>query len=1103
MHFYITGRIDPRARSEVSTWTHGNATLRTYRYSRLRRLLIFGTDHPFTFATSVGLLAATTAYLLAIQEWTAPWVIPAPVLKKDFDASAFFGVPWSIQATLVALVYPIVVSFIALMLQRKAHSTVSLRVYILDSAVIPAGTSSVGLLIAIGVQYFVTPYGSDEFPADLIPPLLVMNGVWLLINLLLTGFFLSRTMRFIQEDEQRHAFTRVAVDIALREELVASVKKHIFLGAPQVDWGYPDLKSEDGSVPLVRTFSYSSGITAVKRDIKGSVVLYDVYLRLLQLVATLWRRRAIRSSAIREGQTPKLIFPPVVGGEPSREVVLCSIENGPPLYWYERFIVKIAFRYRAVRTGSLSLSTRKMLEEIGKEVEAAAEQKRFGAAEDRLRDLLLLHRALLLACVADADAIEGNAATIGISPYSLGSSSFDLEWLKPYRDIGRIAVSCLEDDPRLFRAMSVVPTQIAYRLQPRPEKLLTNAQLIGTHLAFQLASWWTRKADANMSTSTSMSSGILPTPLNKVYEQAIVDFIGSWGQFRVEVPNYLKGDEIETWQAHTGRALVYVTHIENSANLFLKAVSRGDETGSVWLLENFLKWWGNREHELRCAEIEGDFRVRNITLTLASASWDDAKDLLWDGERPVTFEFAVNALNLATRRYWESMRLYLILLLIQNAGEAPQANSRELRLAAVLIAAKAQQAGGRVEAQSLSTLDDVLTRLLGIVFGAESTSGRLDTFAHSLSWNNEVQEVPGWIYSWWGSPTELSSMSQSLAVLLVSIASGRTSSLTRSKRCIESFWRDVDKLKQVNDYLAEIRQNILYGSFGKFDGVVNILKAHLGVSYPPRNSRLAATVMLKKLRKVASHERLISLRASNVDPEKVGALVEQITASALNKSNLPAPIRDFRYLQRMEQLTPMSYRFTDVRSRYLSTINSSKDIGSAESIGNSVQRHMVAWSLATWLVDGDIQPVNSPDLRNMYDATDSVIQSYFFSVVERCAELKAKGLDPVVLVGSTTVGHLLSAHRWGIEPWKRVPPQGIDINSGNEIHPKAKSSINGIPVFEFNTPNNDCYVVPRIAIEALDVNALGPTNALSIEYEQKNEEVLIFTVKWRAGFQSK
>lgn len=1097
---WVTGRIGPRARREVRSWTQGNPTLRTYRYGLLRRFLMWGTDHPVVFAASVGLLAAGAAYLLAIQKWTAPWGLPAPELKPDFDAAAFAGVPWSVQATLVALVYPIVLSFIALMLQRKAHSTVSLRVYILDSAVVPAGASSVGLLLAMGTQYFATPYSSPCLLAKFMAPLIAMNGAWLLANVLLTGFFLSRTMRFIQEDEQRHAFTRVAVDVVLRAELIAAVKQHIFVSAPQSDWGFPKLEANDGPAPRVYTFSISEGQPAVKRDIKGSLVLYDVHLRLLQLVVALWTRRAAKFYVNRKGRTPRLTFPAMVGGEPSREVVLCSIEDGPPLYWYERFLVRMAFHYRSVRVGTLSLSTRKMLEEIGGDVESAAEQQRFGAAEERLRDILRLHRTLLLAGAADAEGIEGNAATIGVSPYLWGNSSFDLEWLQPYRDVGRIAVNSLEDDPRLFRALAVVPAGIASRLPPRPEKLLVNAQLVGTNLAYQLSNWWTRKADASLPPGATTFSGTLPAPLSKVYEQAIIAFIGSWGRFRVDVPKTFTGGDIAAWQAFSGRALVYANHIENSAQLFLKAVSRGDETGSIWLLENLLKWWGNREHELRCDDIENDFRVRHVTLTLASKGWEEAKDFLWDGTQPVTLEFAAAALNLAVRRYWESMRLYLILLLIQNAGHTPPADSREIRLAAALIAARAQRTGGRVEARSLNTLDDVLKRLLGNVFGVESAVSRIDGFAERLRWDNEAPEVSGWIYSWSGTPTDLESMKRAQAVLLVALATERRTGVNRSKRLIEGWWKDVDKLQQVKSYLTDVRREVLSCSFRSMEGIVVALKAHLGGTYPPHASRLVTAVALKKLRAVAVHERRVTLRALTVDPAKVRTLAGRIAAHAFDTASLPPPIKELRFAHGSSSLILMSTRFTDARSRYLSNLEITPDTGLAELIGELVRGHMVASSLAKGLRDGGLKPINSPELRSQDDPSQAEIRAYVTAIAGHCTALAANGQKPVILVGRSAARTLLSEYMWGDEDWKCMPPPDITISSGKAIHPQAASSVNGVPVFEFPTPHQDCYVVSSAMLETLFVDAFGPTSALSIDWEEESEENLTFTVTWHAGF---
>lgn len=1097
---WITGRIGPRARTEVRSWTKNNATLRTLQYGKFRRLLIWSTDHPLVFAMLAGAAATCIAYLAAVQKWTAPWGLAAPVLKADFDVAAYTGVPWSVQATLVALVYPIVLSFIALMLQRKAHSTVALRVYVLDSAVVPAGASSIGLLVVLGAQYFATPYSTSSFLAKYMAPMLVMNGAWMLINVLLTGFFLSRTIRFIQEEEQRHAFTRVAVDVALRTELTSAVKQHIFVNAAQSDWGFPDFSAKDGPEPQVSMLSLRDGRSEVKRDLKGSLVLYDVHLHLLKLVATTWSRRAAKSAPVARRKTPILIFPPRVGGVESGEVVLCEVSDGPPLNRTERLLVRTAFIYRPSRYGTLSLSTRKMLEEIGGEVEAAAEQQRFGAAEERLRDVLRLHKTLLLASAADSEGVAGNASTIGTSPYSWGDSSFDIEWLKPYRDVGRIAVNRLDEDARLFRTLAIVPASIAAELPPRPEKLLIDAQLVGTNLAYQLAGWWTHKADASLVPGATTFSGTLPTPLSKVYEQAVVAFIGSWGGFRVDLPKDFKGGDAQAWHSYAGRALVYAKHIENSSNLLLKAVSRGDETGSIWLLENLLKWWGNRQHELEGNDVESDFRVRHVTLTLADKDWVAAQDFLWDGSEPITIKFARMALSLAIRRYWESMRLYVVLLLIHNAGASPAADSRELRIAAALILGTAQRDGGSVEAWPLDSIDSVLRGILENVFGVETTADRIDGFAENLRWDSEAPAVSGWIYSWSGTPTDLASMKRAQAILLVSLATTRRNDASRTKRLIERWWRDIDKLKAVEQYCDDMRRDVLSGTLAEVRVAVSGLQGLLKKTHRARTGQLAVALALKRLRAVARHERRITLRALTVDVAKVRVLGQCIAVHAFDTTQLPPHVGALSFVPGLAA-HPMSVTFTDDKKRYLEGVGEGPDTGFADYMGESTRQHLLAWSFVNMLADTACTPVNSPSLRILYDASHADMQDYLMAVHAQCSAFLGRGEVPVVLVGRSAAKVLLRERNWGLENGKCPLPAGILVSAGaTATGVPTVSLINGVPVFEFDTPNGDCYVLPAAMLKTLAVAGSDANSALSIAWSAEGDDKLKFTLSWRAEF---
>lgn len=1095
---WFTGLTGPRAKREVSGWTKNNATLRTLKYGSFRRLLLWGADHPFIFALLIGAISACIAYIISGQYLGFEPKLKSPNLDEKFDLAGYIGVLWTVQATLVALVYPIVVSFIALMLQRKAHSTAALRIYVLDSAVIPAGASSIGLLLALGAQYFAAPYSTPYFLAKYMAPLLLLNGTWFACNLFLTGFFLSRTVRFTQEEEQQYAYTRIAVDVVLRAELTSAVKQHIFVQAPYTDWDFTTESEHSDNKPQVRTLSLSRGKPAAQRNLKGNMILHDIHLHLLKLVVRSWCKRAELQHQSSKHKIPVISFPPMVGEVATGEVVLCSVENGPSLTLFERALVSAAFWYRPSRLGKMSLSTKKLLEEIGSEVEAAAEQHRFGAAEDGLRNMLRLHKTLLLASAADSKGVAESAATIGTSPYAWGETSFDIEWLKPYREIGRIAVAHLDEDSRLFRALAHVPTSIAQELSPKPEKLVIDAMHIGMNLAFQLGGWWTRKADASLLPGATSFSGSLQTPLSKVYEQALISFVGSWGQLHIWVPESETADPDEAWAALTARALVYAKHIDNSAEIFLKAVSRGDEVASSWLLDNFIKWWGNRQHELEYGELD-EFQVRHVTMSLADKSWLEAKRFLKCTETPITVDTAGKALSLAIRRYWESMRLYVLLLLIHNAGPTAMADCRELRLAAALIKGEAQKRGGNTDCWPLDNVDAIITALLGEVFGVETVVSRIDQFAEKLRWDNEAPEVSGWIYGWSGNPTNLGSMKREQAILLVVLALPRSRRNLKDNKLIGRWWKDLDKLESVARYCQNMRQEVLIHDFSLASPAITALCAHIGTVGRLRSAQFAVACTMKALHKEALHERITTLRAMDVDEQLVRRLAEKISDHAFDQQHwwsLPT-IAFVAGLVDVEQ----SMLFEDNKKRFTAGVSQQPDNGFAENIAQYVRQHVLGWAFSKLVSETGLLPANTPSLRNNYDATISEIQGFISSVGALCTSLHLAGDDPVVLVGRSALRSNLRPDRWGPGSWQRPFPAGVTLRDGNpNMGEHAKTFINETPMYEFETPNGDCYIVPSALVKTLEVAGSGTSSALSIRWTQLNDERLRFEVNWKARF---
>ncbi|WP_162600745.1 hypothetical protein [Paraburkholderia sp. C35] len=1102
----LTGCAEPRARRELAKWTGKNATLKNFRYGKFRRFLIAGTEHPILFAFFVGTCSAILACIVAGRCWSRPgWlhlpVLAGPDLDPKFDPAAFAGVPWSVEATLVAMVYPIVLSFIALLLQRKAHSAVALRVYVLDCAVVPAGASSIGLLLALSVQYFASPYSTSKFLAHNALFLLLFDGIWFAANVLLTGFFLGKTIRFIQEEEQQHAYTRVAVDIALRADLVSTLKEHIIVDAPYRDWGFAIPASDRTAKPEVHMVDGGRGSPSVKRRIRQQRVLHDVHLNLLRVVAALWARRASRHQSSGHGRQPTLYFTPIVGEVDTDEVVLCSVENGPALNLFERVLVRAAFSYRRSQPGTLSLTTTRMLEEIASGVTTAVEARRFETAAATLRDVFELHKTLLSASAVGGPENE-SLATIGVSPYGWGPSSFDVEWQKPYREISRMAVNVLAEDLSVFSTIGILPARIASQVSPKPEKLIIDTMLISMNLAYHLNKWWIRKADESLPHGPGRFSGFLPPQYGKPYEQALIAFIGGWGHLRVNIPKTDVATDEEIWSALGARTSVYARHIEHSAELLLKAVSRGDDAASEWFLDNYLKWWGNRGDELSFDEMERFSRPK-FGLSLASKSWGEVAELLNDYEQVVTSDRAKSALNLALRRYWEAMRLYLILLLISKAGEAQGDHSRELRFAAALLMGEARKRGGRVESWELNSIDSVLKALLDAEFDDYGDMRRIDAFAERQRWDDEPPEVPGWIYGWSGGSTDFSSMRREACILLAALSASRTVRVPESTQRIESWWRDLEKLEVVATYCGDRYQQVLSDEFNTASSIFSALCAELGTAQTFKRARVAVARAMKTSRKVARHERLITLRSREVDQREIARLAENIAVASFGSDGWPLPLGTRLSFVTKATTDSLGY-FVDVpKSQFIDASGERRNGEMAKAIGASITMKSVASAL-WWHLDAHAYaPTNSPAIRNNYQATAEETQELVSVIAKRCKELMAAGIEPVVIVGRSAVGSYLRPYRWGATRNQFALPPDIFLRPRDpDAGETGFAYINDVPIYELETPNADSYVIPRLDLSTLEVTGKDASSAIRANWEKLSDEQLRITINWNVAFQS-
>lgn len=524
-------------------------------------------------------------------------------------------------------------------------------------------------------------------------------------------------------------------------------------------------------------------------------------------------------------------------------------------------------------------------------------------------------------------------------------------------------------------------------------------------------------------------------------------------------------------------------------------MARGDEVASERFCDHFIKWWGIKESELETGHLEHDPDFDFVGFSVTNADWASLDASLPVHRYPVTPEFGAHVANLGLRRYWESMRLLLILLCLKNAGDAPSAGSRELRMAVALIQRKPLRRGADVEADSLDDLDDGLTRALALHFGDNKTELRLAAFCDRLRWEDRTPEVPGWMYSWSGGITDVDSLTPQLVQLLTALSDSRTLSARNCVRRVERFGRDIDQLESILRFCDSVRRSVLAGGPHAASQVVQALRTTLGKKATLATARLSVSNACKELSRVARHERLMTLRSLTVSPACVSRYAAKLSQSAFG----PAVASKLETIAAMVSTpvgTKYDMQFRVEKRRLADAAGEPLSDDSAKHSGERVRLHADAWALTDYLKRTATGPVPAAGLDRLGAATSADLSAFVAGVAAACSALQAAGKSPLVLVSPGPLSGALNKYQW-MAFRGRTLPSGVDLreDSGND---KRQRFINNVPIRETHTPEGACYVVPAVEVESLRVTGTNAAGILASSWKPFDDESVLVTVSWNA-----
>lgn len=741
-------------------WASGNPLRLKYESGRFGRLFDSACEHPLEWAI--------TGFIFMLLLSVATWAFPPPYsgllswqphIGSDGNGWAvvepFLGL-WAVQATLVAIVYPIVVAFVTVLLQRQNASKASLHAYFARSAAKLTGLSALALVFLMAIQYVVL---------DTAPPLvafawLVGDSVWAIINVALCIVFLHATFEFASPEGRSDA----RFDYVLTQGWPAEWEYHIkrLISASPLTQGLVTGRSAVGDLAGTGPAFSNPGDGLAKGhrahfSFRRERSVKNIRYRLVQVGYWLWSKKARRSAG--NGKItgwnrvgPVFEFSLAYNDRIAIDtpIALASV----PITRFQRWILRAAVSLSR-RKVSPRVLVRDALEELRTEAAHAIQADAQVEFKRQLLGLMELLGAVVEASGHNAEGKPDNWVQLA-DPESFSSRELILSWLSIVRDLHGIALAAMTVRD-VFAAKTV---RLGSRFLVRQREALTDKlrQIYLQHQFILLHDLldWGAEGCAAASGSAGGPGKVLSEPLRRRYDRVLRVGVGAWESTKSYDLLPRGYEERPIWEESASTAETLGLHLRFHAQLVVQALRADDRAGFEYFTDSLMKWTGHDgwSHE-RGLEYGDRYKVTVSDLSLPLLEFR-ARFPLPPGEAD-DYSSITTVRNVALINLWRDVVLTLAASALQQAEAGLIQQGLAARLVRHLIdgVPVLDEDGGMDSSRPFDTAEHVLSALLrqrGEGTGQDDRyEDHVDKVAESLGFSAIDRGISGRVYSRSGS----------------------------------------------------------------------------------------------------------------------------------------------------------------------------------------------------------------------------------------------------------------------------------------------------------------------------------------------------------------
>lgn len=1000
-------------RRDEAAWFAQSTHRRRLALPRIERDLLFAGEHPLRLAFS--LLALQIVLLLLVAVLPQDWFVPAWFKWEASEQLTHFSTVWTIQATLAALVYPIVISFVAVYLQRRPAAETFIHLYMLDSGGLAAGLSSLALVVVMGVQYLMlSTWGTASLPGWA-----AIDTAWFVFNASLTTFFLFRTVEFLRPEVQARVVQRYAVNVALPRSVQRLNSYQVLASGFAKGWfpvpSYGDDKAPEGPHMLIGSFAFREGAIQGELHLRAKARLVDVRLWIVRLVVESWYREALNLPRPEKPKSfgvdkswPLLTLPMSPGTVYEGELPLARVADGPAVSRWQRLLLRWSVVMRPISRERYGIHVEAILSELAADARSMASKPDNEGFERAYSALIDLHGLLLAACLDKTESGEQGSWALLPDTENIFGRTLHENWSEAYRGVFQAAIEGMVRDTRPLRRLCHLLQHLdSDELRGSPVEIREHLLQLPPLMMYQLSNWWAFRVEEQGIIEHSHKQMVtLRPPLNRVYDEVLSAFVGGWESGRPDMPLRNRDARALDWAMLPRLARLNIKHIDETARMLLAAVLRGDQAVAEWLADVLSKWWDTLDFNHEPYHLYD--KTAFITIDDLGLAWpafctrfglesDDA-----DSQERLSPDLQQGAFLAALRNYWTDLRLLTIELMLDWVRAVPAAtatSSLAFEIAAGLLTGKQWKGGGQaIESLSeLSPPEYMVAKVRQIAASGKWRGGyvgRLDRFVERVKDMRRPNMISSRVYSF-GGADDVESLQESQLELLAVLSAGAWS-MPRSLQRQMDVWFDArfDQYSSIDILRGRMKSWLerLDAKPGLSVEHIDLMKARVRPGVPALASIEHLKAGLLAAQQALEGQREETLAAQPIDPNRLLEIGRYASKFGFGKQKGRFPVHLFQIESTAESLQDFTLTFTKVRRGELTQLQmEQRAVNEAEYFADAMAQQVSVVVLRDVLHQSEVKEIAVQDAA-----------AYWNALQTEAHLILAKGGTPILLLDNAT-----------------------------------------------------------------------------------------------------